>query len=74
MDIFYNHMICSSLFIGGDFNYILSQEEKKGDSYTISEMEDFMRVNNMHDLDFIGPKLTWTNNQDAKSKIYDRLD
>ncbi|XP_020700294.1 uncharacterized protein LOC110112417 [Dendrobium catenatum] len=60
--------------IGGDFNCCLSQSEKKGGKrFTYSagaqEMADFLSCNDLHDLGFVGPKYTWSNNKDGTSKI-----
>ncbi|PKU77540.1 Putative ribonuclease H protein [Dendrobium catenatum] len=65
--------------VGGDFNCCLSQDEKKGGKrFTFSagaqEMVDALARNDLHDLGFTGPKFTWSNNKDAASRIWVRLD
>uniref|UniRef100_A0A2N9H633 CCHC-type domain-containing protein n=1 Tax=Fagus sylvatica TaxID=28930 RepID=A0A2N9H633_FAGSY len=62
----------------GDFNDIMSSEEKWGGnvpSHTrISEYRDCMNKCNMIDLGFSGPKYTWSNLHDISSLIMQRLD
>lgn len=65
--------------VGGDFNCILSQDEKKGgkpfsNSRGALEFYEFMHSNDLHDLNCSGPKFTWTNNKQGNSKIWVRLD
>ncbi|XP_020682983.1 uncharacterized protein LOC110099979 [Dendrobium catenatum] len=67
------------IIVRGDFNCCLNQGEKTGGrkfSYTIGaqEMADFMFINDMHDLGFMGQKYTWSNNKSSNSKIWVRLD
>lgn len=68
-----------ALFIGGDFNYIWSQLNKKRGkpfwmSQAVAELEDFLLTNDLHKLEFIGLRYTWINNKDGSSKIWVRLD
>ncbi|XP_020693467.1 uncharacterized protein LOC110107530, partial [Dendrobium catenatum] len=63
----------------GDFNCILSQDDKKGGrpfrtSAASLDMEEFIRTNDLVDPGFLGPKFTWSNNKDGLSKIWARLD
>ncbi|XP_020698070.1 uncharacterized protein LOC110110788 [Dendrobium catenatum] len=49
--------------VGGDFNYILSRDEKKGGNrFLLSrgsrEMRDFMTNSDLHDVGFVGPNFT----------------
>ncbi|KAI0496393.1 hypothetical protein KFK09_022709 [Dendrobium nobile] len=65
--------------IGGDFNCILSQEEKRGGkkfvfSQGIKDMKMFMSNNDFHEIGFIGPKFTWCNNKSGGGRILKRLD
>ncbi|KAI0522317.1 hypothetical protein KFK09_004689 [Dendrobium nobile] len=65
--------------IGGDFNCILSQEEKRGGKkFTFSQgardMKGFMNNNDFHEIGFVGPKFTWCNNKSRSSRILERLD
>jgi hypothetical protein len=62
----------------GDFNDILSSEEKwGGNKPSASRMAEFHACLNscsLIDLGFSGPKYTWTNSQDVSSLIMQRLD
>ncbi|XP_020682136.1 uncharacterized protein LOC110099359 [Dendrobium catenatum] len=65
--------------IGEDFNYILSQEEKRGGkkfvfSQGAKDMKMFMSNNDFHEVGFIGPKFTWCNNKSGGGHILERLD
>ncbi|XP_020681629.1 uncharacterized protein LOC110098989 [Dendrobium catenatum] len=67
------------LLVGGDFNCILCQEDKKGGRPFLStpatcDMAEFMVTNDLVDPGFVGPAFTWTNNKDARSKIFFRQD
>lgn len=78
-DVSKMHEKGAPLLVCGDFHCILSQEEKKGGKpfrYTsaVREMEEFIGIMDLHDPGFVGPKYTWTNNKDTRSKIWARLD
>ncbi|XP_020687422.1 uncharacterized protein LOC110103161 [Dendrobium catenatum] len=65
--------------IGGDFNCILSQEEKRGcKKFVYSqgslEMLKFMNDNDYHDIGMVGPRYTWCNNKHGSARILERLD
>ncbi|KAI0503893.1 hypothetical protein KFK09_014837 [Dendrobium nobile] len=65
--------------LGGDFNCILSKEEKIGGRRFIfsqgpRDMKDFLMRNDFHELGFIGPKFTWCNNKNGGARILERLD
>ncbi|XP_020676925.1 uncharacterized protein LOC110095645 [Dendrobium catenatum] len=65
--------------IGGDFNCILSKEDKKGGkrfhfSKGPKEMKMFLTNNDFHDIGFVGPNFTWRNNKEGNSRIWERLD
>ncbi|XP_020705785.1 uncharacterized protein LOC110116277 [Dendrobium catenatum] len=65
--------------IGGDFNCILSKEEKRGCKRFLfskgpREMKQFMSKSDFHDVRSIGPKYTWCNNKEGTSQIWERLD
>ncbi|XP_028549414.1 uncharacterized protein LOC110100125 [Dendrobium catenatum] len=65
--------------IGGNFNYILSQEEKRGGKKFVftqgaKDMKMFMNNNDFHEIGFIGPKFTWCNNKTGGGRILERLD
>ncbi|XP_020699747.2 uncharacterized protein LOC110112014 [Dendrobium catenatum] len=78
-EISQHHVPDSPLIVGGDFNCILAQADKKGGrpfSFTAAAkgMSDFMAANELIDLGFSGPSFTWINNKDAGSRISSRLD
>ncbi|XP_020688765.1 uncharacterized protein LOC110104129 [Dendrobium catenatum] len=78
-EIFQHHKSDSPLIVGGDFNCILAQADKKGGrpfSFTTAAkgMSEFMAANGLIDPGFSGPAFTWTNNKDAGSHISSRLD
>ncbi|KAL0910886.1 hypothetical protein M5K25_018983 [Dendrobium thyrsiflorum] len=65
--------------IGGDFNCILSKEDKRGGkrfsfSQGPKEMKQFLASNDLHEVVFIGPRFTWCNNKEGRSRIWERLD
>ncbi|XP_020699880.1 uncharacterized protein LOC110112124 [Dendrobium catenatum] len=65
--------------IGGDFDFILSQEEKRGGKIFVfsqgaKDMKMFMSNNDFHEVGFIGPKFTWCNNKSRGGRILERLD
>ncbi|XP_020694964.1 uncharacterized protein LOC110108603 [Dendrobium catenatum] len=73
-------MISSDIpvIMGGDFNYCLDESEKGGRRFSYSvgaqEMADFLVDNDLHDLGFVGPRYTWSNNKSGNNKIWVRLD
>lgn len=64
--------------IGGDFNVIVSEEEKLGGlPVTVAETEDFKHCINlcgMEDPGFKGSKYTWWNGRTDAECIFERLD
>ncbi|KAL0928609.1 hypothetical protein M5K25_000511 [Dendrobium thyrsiflorum] len=67
------------LIVGGDFNCILSQEDKRGGRKFVfsqgpKEMMDFMMGNDLHEVGFVGPKFTWCNNKSGGARILETLD
>ncbi|KAI0519711.1 hypothetical protein KFK09_007170 [Dendrobium nobile] len=71
--------IDSPFIAGGDFNCILSQDERKGGkkfSFLIGplEMKSFMNRNDLHDVSILGSKFTWCNNKRGSARILERLD
>ncbi|XP_020671696.2 uncharacterized protein LOC110091790 [Dendrobium catenatum] len=65
--------------VGGDFNCILSQEDKRGGRKFVfsqgpKEMADFLNVNDLHYVGFIGSRFTWCNNKLGGDRILERLD
>ncbi|KAL0925295.1 hypothetical protein M5K25_003616 [Dendrobium thyrsiflorum] len=69
----------SPSIIGGDFNCIVSKEDKRGGkrfsfSQGPQEMKQFLATNDLHEVGFIGPRFTWCNNKEGRSRIWERLD
>ncbi|XP_020679250.1 uncharacterized protein LOC110097298 [Dendrobium catenatum] len=67
------------MVIGGDFNCLLSKEDKMGGrrfSFSLGpkEMKSFMTTNDLHELGFVGHRLTWSNNKKGVDRIMERLD
>lgn len=67
------------VLLAGDFNCITSAEEKVGGAgfvtdQGIREFRRFISTNNLSDLGFSGPGVTWCNNQDPPSRVLKRLD
>ncbi|KAI0524441.1 hypothetical protein KFK09_003810 [Dendrobium nobile] len=65
--------------IGGDYNCILSKEDKRGGKRFLfskgpKEMKSFMVNYDFHDIGYIGPRFTWCNNKEGTSRIWERLD
>ncbi|XP_026410798.1 uncharacterized protein LOC113306024 [Papaver somniferum] len=62
----------------GDFNAIVSNEEKFGGlpvlNYNISYFNDFIQMNHLIDLGYKGPSYTWTNGREIDGLIMQRLD
>ncbi|KAI0510829.1 hypothetical protein KFK09_011438 [Dendrobium nobile] len=69
----------SPLIIGGDFNCILSQEEKRGGkkfkmNQGSKDFPSFMINNDLHLVNSMGPKYTWCNNKSGSNRIWEKLD
>ncbi|KAI0515989.1 hypothetical protein KFK09_008660 [Dendrobium nobile] len=67
------------MVIGGDFNCILSSEDKRGGkrfklSLGSKEMKTFLANNDLHEVGFVGPKFTWCKNKQGPERILERLD
>ena len=64
--------------IGGDFNELLSSDDKFGGRPIILSrallFKECLYIYNRTDLGFQGPRFTWTNKQDITSLIQERLD
>ncbi|XP_074292053.1 uncharacterized protein LOC141618891 [Silene latifolia] len=61
----------------GDFNAVLSPVERLGGNTTEAEMQQFqdcVSICGMEDLSATGALFTWSNKQDAGSRVYSRLD
>ncbi|KAL0920046.1 hypothetical protein M5K25_009153 [Dendrobium thyrsiflorum] len=75
-----NHSFGKLPFIvGGDFNCILSQDEKKGGKKFVFnkgalDMLAFMRNLDFHEIQATGPKFTWCNNKNGLARILEKLD
>ncbi|KAI0496413.1 hypothetical protein KFK09_022729 [Dendrobium nobile] len=67
------------MVLGGDFNCLLSKEEKKGGRNFVfglgpREMKSFITCNDLHEVACIGPKYTWCNNKRGADRILEKLD
>lgn len=64
--------------VGGDFNEILSNEEKVGGrpraSHLIENFRQALLDCSLADVGYIGDKFTWTNNRTAPNTVRCRLD
>ncbi|XP_020704572.1 uncharacterized protein LOC110115630 [Dendrobium catenatum] len=58
--------------------HFVKEDKKGGKAFHFSgasgDMGDFMAANDLVDPGFSGPAYTWTNNKDARSRIFSRLD
>ncbi|RAL38081.1 hypothetical protein DM860_000775 [Cuscuta australis] len=58
----------------GDFNTVLHMDERIGGNPVsleeIKEFQDCLTNCGLEDLPFEGPKMTWTNNQNLRKRIY----
>ncbi|KAG0486107.1 hypothetical protein HPP92_008202 [Vanilla planifolia] len=69
----------SPMMVLGDFNIVLSQEEKKGGKpFTFGlgqqEFHDVMQELSLVDLGFVGNRYTWCNGRKGSARIWERLD
>lgn len=66
------------LLVGGNFNKIMYNHEKKGgrarDPTLMNNFRDALQANSLYNLPSLGPKFTWTNNQITPNLILERLD
>ncbi|KAI0503980.1 hypothetical protein KFK09_014927 [Dendrobium nobile] len=67
------------LVIGGDFNCVISQAEKRGGKrFVVSQgSKDFINFliqNYLHEFKTMGPKFTWCNNKRGNARILEKLD
>ncbi|XP_020699439.1 uncharacterized protein LOC110111775 [Dendrobium catenatum] len=72
-------MIDVPTIVGGDFNCLLTTEDKRGGkrfkmTKGTEEMKSFMVNQDLHDLSIVGPKYTWCNNKHRITRIWERLD
>ena len=62
----------------GDFNDILSNEEKWGgrarDDRSFKDFNSFIERNSLVDLGFTGNPWTWSNNWEGEGEVRQRLD
>ena len=62
----------------GDFNTIVSSEERKGGSIpSLSTMNDFVSVINslaLQDYGYVGSTFTWCNKHQGRTRMWQRLD
>ena len=66
------------LLIGGDFNAILSAEDRlHGSPFTESDIKDFsdcLQMNDLTPVRMVGNAFTWCNNQSGEDRIYSLID
>ncbi|KAI0519689.1 hypothetical protein KFK09_007144 [Dendrobium nobile] len=67
------------MVVGGDFNCVMSQAEKRGGKrFTLSQgskdFNNFMIQNDLHEVKAMGPKFTWCNNKTGNARILEKLD
>ncbi|KAL0907860.1 hypothetical protein M5K25_022306 [Dendrobium thyrsiflorum] len=67
------------LVVGGDFNCVLNQEDKKGGkpfafNSSVQELLNCMVTCDLKETRFSGPRFTWTNNKVGAGKIWVRHD
>ncbi|KAI0492136.1 hypothetical protein KFK09_026402 [Dendrobium nobile] len=67
------------LVIGGDFNCILSQDEKRGGrkfnmSQGSKDFQQFFINNDLHEVKALGQRFTWCNNKSGSARIFEKLD
>ncbi|XP_028554743.1 uncharacterized protein LOC114580663 [Dendrobium catenatum] len=67
------------MVVGGDFNCVLSQEDKRGGKKFILsqgaiDMKNFLINNDLHEVEAYGPKFTWCNNKMGGARILEKLD
>ncbi|KAI0524614.1 hypothetical protein KFK09_003991 [Dendrobium nobile] len=66
------------MVLGGDINCILSKEDKMGGKRFLfslgpKEMKSFLALNDLHEVGYVAPKLTWCNNKKGGDRILERL-
>ncbi|XP_020692729.1 uncharacterized protein LOC110106964 [Dendrobium catenatum] len=67
------------VIVGGDFNYILANEDKRGGrpfrfSQGAREMSSFLARCDLHEANIVGPIFTWCNNKNGNARILERFD
>ncbi|XP_020693438.1 uncharacterized protein LOC110107505 [Dendrobium catenatum] len=67
------------MVVGGDFNFVLSQAEKRrGKKFTLTQgskdLNNFMIKNDLHEVKSMGPRFTWCNNKSGSDRILEKLD
>ncbi|KAI0516092.1 hypothetical protein KFK09_008764 [Dendrobium nobile] len=67
------------MVVGGDFNCVLSQAEKRGGKrFTLTQgskdFNNFMIRNDLHEVKSMGPRFTWCNNKSGGARILEKLD
>ncbi|KAI0513412.1 hypothetical protein KFK09_009432 [Dendrobium nobile] len=67
------------MIVGGDFNCLLSQAEKRGGkkfclTQGSKDFSNFMIANDLHELSSMGSKFTWCNNKNGNARILEKLD
>ncbi|KAI0502710.1 hypothetical protein KFK09_017667 [Dendrobium nobile] len=67
------------MVVGGDFNCILSQDEKRGGrkfsmSQGSKDFQQFLINSDLHEVKASGPRFTWCNNKSGSARILEKLD
>ncbi|KAI0488500.1 hypothetical protein KFK09_028334 [Dendrobium nobile] len=67
------------MVVGGDFNCVMSQTEKRGGKRFIlsrgsMDFNNFMIQNDLHEVKAMGPKFSWCNNKTGNALILEKLD
>ncbi|XP_020681098.1 uncharacterized protein LOC110098580 [Dendrobium catenatum] len=67
------------MVVGGDFNCVLSQAEKRGGkNFSMNQgskdLNSFMINNDLHEVRSMGPRFTWCNNKSGSARILEKLD
>ncbi|XP_074300068.1 uncharacterized protein LOC141631273 [Silene latifolia] len=73
----YHQVTPGAWLIGGDFNNVLFPNERIGANITSAEMAPFQRcvqACGVEDIKAVSSFFTWTNKQEANSRVYSRID
>ncbi|XP_020677067.1 uncharacterized protein LOC110095748 [Dendrobium catenatum] len=67
------------MVVGGHFNCVLSQTKKRrGKTFCLTkgskDFNNFMIINDLHEVKSMGPRFTWCNNKTGNARILEKLD
>ncbi|XP_020677236.1 uncharacterized protein LOC110095870 [Dendrobium catenatum] len=67
------------MVVGGDFNCVLSQSEKRGGKKFFltqgsKDFNNFMIIIDLHEVRSMGPRFTWCNKKSGNAQILEKLD